>query len=67
MRANVGDKIRIGGRTVGGIKGQVGEIVEARGPDGEPPYLVQFDNGHEALVYPGPDTRIVEQRKPKEN
>ena len=30
-----------------------------RGADGAPPFLVRWsDNGHEALVYPGPDAEI---------
>lgn len=36
-----------------------GEIIEVRGPQGSPPYVVRFDDGHESLMYPGPDA-IVE-------
>ena len=61
MRANVGDKARIDGRTIDGLKGQVSEILEVRGPNGEPPYFVRFDSGHQAIVYPGPDTLLVER------
>lgn len=67
MHTNVGDKILIGGRTIGGIKGWVGEILEVCGSKGDPPYLVRFNNGHEALVYPGPDTIIFKRRAPEEN
>ena len=36
-----------------------GEILEVRGENGEPPYVVRwFDTGHEALVFPGPDASI---------
>jgi len=36
-----------------------GEILEVRGPQGGPPYLVRWsDNGHETLVYPGPDAQV---------
>jgi hypothetical protein len=36
-----------------------GEILEVRGKDGTPPYVVRwFDTGHEALVFPGPDATI---------
>ncbi|NRQ37542.1 DUF1918 domain-containing protein [Nonomuraea sp. NN258] len=35
-----------------------GEIVEVRGPDGQPPYIVRFPDGRESSVYPGPDTVI---------
>ena len=36
-----------------------GEILEVRGADGTPPFLVRWsDNGHEALVFPGPDAHV---------
>ncbi|NQE88408.1 DUF1918 domain-containing protein [Nocardia terpenica] len=57
MRANVGDQILIHGRAVG-IPEQTGEIVEVRGEQGEPPYVVRFANGHESLVFPGPDREV---------
>jgi len=28
------------------------------GHDGEPPYLVRWDDGHEGLFFPGPDARL---------
>jgi hypothetical protein len=40
---------------------RVGEIVEVRGTDGGPPYLVRFDDGHESLVFPGSDTTVDEE------
>jgi hypothetical protein len=61
MHAAVGDRVRIKGRTVG-MKEHVGEIVEVRGELGEPPYRVRFDDGHETLMYPGPDV-LIEQRR----
>ncbi|MQY08896.1 DUF1918 domain-containing protein [Actinomadura macrotermitis] len=57
MRATVGDNIRLASRAVG-MQERVGEIVEVRGADGAPPYLVRFSDGHETLVYPGPDCVI---------
>ncbi|GAA1958082.1 DUF1918 domain-containing protein [Kitasatospora viridis] len=60
MRAQVGDHIHIHSRAVG-IDEQQGEITEVRGSNGEPPYLVRFADGHEGLLYPGPDC-TVEQR-----
>jgi hypothetical protein len=38
------------------------EIVEVRGADGGPPYLVRYEDGHEAVVFPGPDA-VVEPAK----
>ncbi|EHR49099.1 protein of unknown function (DUF1918) [Saccharomonospora marina XMU15] len=61
MRASVGDRIRVHGRTVGAGERQ-GEIVEVRGEKGRPPYLVRFSDGHEGLMFPGPDSE-VEQRQ----
>lgn len=57
MRANVGDQLRVHGRTVG-HEDRVAEIVEVKGPEGTPPYRVRFDDGHEALVSPGPDAVV---------
>jgi uncharacterized protein DUF1918 len=62
MHATVGDRVHIKGRNVG-MQEHVGEILEVRGPEGEPPYLVRYVDGHESLVYPGPDC-IIEQRGP---
>lgn len=54
MRAAVGDRLHIHGRNVGNAD-HLGEILEVRGADGAPPYLVKFNDGHESLVVPGPD------------
>ncbi|MEU1899729.1 DUF1918 domain-containing protein [Nocardiopsis dassonvillei] len=58
MHASVGDRIHIKGR-VAGVGDQTGEVIEVRGSDGEPPYVVRFPDGHESLVYPGPDAVVV--------
>jgi hypothetical protein len=57
MQASVGEKVVIHGRTVGSPD-RHGEIREVKDPGGGPPYLVRFDDGHTALVYPGPDCTI---------
>lgn len=62
MQASVGDHLHTHGRTVG-EHDHVGEIVEVRGADGEPPYLVRHEDGHETLVFPGPDA-VVEPATP---
>jgi hypothetical protein len=62
MQAAVGDRLRLRGNIVG-QSDRVGEIVEVRGAGGEPPYLVRFDDGHSALVFPGPDAVIEHSRK----
>lgn len=57
MHAAVGDRILVHGRTVGSGE-QHAEVIEVRGADGAPPYLVRFDDGHESLMYPGADSEI---------
>jgi hypothetical protein len=57
MHATVGDEIRVHGRTVGSGE-QRGEIIEVRGNDGAPPYMVRFVDGHEGLIFPGPDCEV---------
>lgn len=57
MRAVVGDRLYVHGRVVG-TPDQASEIIEIRGADGAPPYLIRRDDGHEALVFPGPDALV---------
>jgi len=53
--ASVGDRIVIRGHRVGEPDRDC-EILEVRGSDGGPPYLVRWgDSGHESLFFPGPD------------
>ncbi|MER5641417.1 DUF1918 domain-containing protein [Kitasatospora sp. NPDC002227] len=64
MRATVGDHLHIHSRAVG-MTDRKGEITEVRGTDGEPPYMVHFEDGHNGLVYPGPDTEIERHQPPQ--
>ncbi len=57
MHAVAGDRIAIPGTHVGDA-GRAGEVLEVRGPDGHPPYLVRWDDGHQGMCWPGPETRI---------
>jgi hypothetical protein len=57
MHANVGDHLLVEGHTVGEVRRE-GEVVEVRGEDGAPPYVVRWADGHEGLVYPGPDAHV---------
>ena len=41
------------------------EIVELLGPDGEPPFRVRFEDGHEAVMSPGPDSVVQARKKSK--
>jgi len=60
MHAAEGDRILIRGKTVE-TPDRHGEIVEVRGENGSPPYLVKFENGHETVVFPGSDFVIEHQ------
>jgi hypothetical protein len=62
MQAAVGDRLHVHANIVGHPE-RTGEIVEVRGAGGEPPYLVRFDDGHTALVFPGPDAIIEHPRR----
>jgi ribosomal protein L35AE/L33A len=57
MQAAVGDRLLVYSKQVGTAE-RHGEIVEVHGDNGAPPYLVRFDDGHQGLVFPGPDCVI---------
>ena len=61
MQATVGDRLHVHGRTVG-QRDRFAEIIEVRGENGTPPYLVRYPDGHESLLYPGTDC-VVETGK----
>ncbi len=58
MQATVGDQIVVEGRTVG-TQRREGEVIEVRGENGAPPYVVRWSDGHEGLTFPGPDAHVV--------
>ena len=62
VTAQVGDVVVIRGHAIG-HRERRGRITEVRGPDGAPPYLVQWlddphDEPHEVLFFPGPDADL---------
>ncbi|MBO1331726.1 DUF1918 domain-containing protein [Streptomyces sp. VRA16 Mangrove soil] len=57
MRATVGDKLLVHGRIVG-QHDRVAQIIEVLGADGGPPFRVRFEDGHEAIMSPGPDSVV---------
>jgi hypothetical protein len=57
MQATIGDEILIHSQHVD-EQVRSGEIIDVRGPDGSPPFLVRWGDGHEALLYPGPDAEV---------
>ena len=60
MHATKGDQLLVHGRIVG-QHDKVAEIVEVLGTEGNPPYRVRFEDGHEAVMSPGPDC-VVQHR-----
>jgi hypothetical protein len=58
MEAHVGDRLVVRGHTVG-TANRDGTILEVRGVNGEPPYLVEWSqDGQVGLVRPGPDAVV---------
>lgn len=58
MKASKGDRLIIKGHRVG-EPDRDALILEVRGPDGSPPYLVRWaEDGHEGLFFPGSDARV---------
>ncbi|MFZ2177360.1 MAG: DUF1918 domain-containing protein [Rhodococcus sp. (in: high G+C Gram-positive bacteria)] len=59
MHAEPGDWLVAKG-TVVDAPDEVGQIVEVRGTNGGPPFLVRWTrDDREALVFPGPDAHVV--------
>ncbi|SOX56613.1 DUF1918 domain-containing protein [Mycobacterium ahvazicum] len=69
MKADVGDWLVLKGTTTG-VVDQRGLIIEVRGANGAPPFVVRWlASGHEATVFPGSDAIVVtaaEQRRSDE-
>ena len=58
VHAEPGDRLVIHGHHQG-EPGRDAEILEVRGPEGGPPFLVRWsDTGHEAIFYPGSDASV---------
>jgi hypothetical protein len=58
MQASVGDRIIIKGHRVGEPTRDC-QVLEVRGEDGGPPYVVQWDDsGTTSLFFPGTDATV---------
>ncbi|MHB1614155.1 MAG: DUF1918 domain-containing protein [Actinomycetes bacterium] len=57
MHASVGDKIVVHSRHVG-ERDRHGVILEVHGPDGAPPFVVRWSDGHEDTFVPSADSSI---------
>lgn len=63
MKAQVGERIVVRGR-VQGMPDRDGEVLEVRGPDGSPPFLVRWtDTGHTGLYFPAADAFIAHEHE----
>ena len=59
MEAQVGDLIEVPGTRIDHAVREA-EILEVRGREGAPPFLVKWlETGQTALIFPGPDARIL--------
>jgi len=63
VRAAVGDRVVVRGKTVE-TADRHGVITEVRGEDGKPPYMVTYDDGHQAMVFPGGDFVVEHVEQP---
>ena len=57
MSAKPGDHIILAGELVSQPV-RAGEVLEARGVDGGPPYVVRWEDGHESTMFPGPGAAL---------
>ncbi|HEV2087518.1 MAG TPA: DUF1918 domain-containing protein [Cryptosporangiaceae bacterium] len=55
MQAHIGDRVHVHSYS-GSV--QWGEVLDVRGSDGQPPYLVAFDDGYQGLIFPSPDAVV---------
>ena len=58
MQANIGDQLTVRGRHQGDGE-RHGEIIQVDGPDGAPPYLVRWQDGHDSLFFPASDAEVT--------
>ncbi|MGW4838259.1 DUF1918 domain-containing protein [Streptomyces globisporus] len=65
MEAHTGDRLLMHGRTMG-QPDRVAEIIEVLGDGGAPPSRLRFDDGHEHLMSPGPDSVVQHMEAPKD-
>jgi hypothetical protein len=58
VQATVGDRIIVRGHHLG-EPDRDGEVLEVRGTNGGPPFVVRWeDSGHTGLFFPGPDAMV---------
>ncbi|MFG2310869.1 DUF1918 domain-containing protein [Streptomyces sp. NPDC048566] len=60
MHAHAGDVMRFTSRKAGQPEHRA-TVVDVLGADGEPPYRLRYDDGHESEIFPGPGC-VIEER-----
>ena len=65
MHANVGDRLVVEGRT-DSMHRREAEVLEVRGENGGPPYLVRWEDGHTSTMFPGPGALLKVVEEPHE-
>ncbi|SFY08818.1 DUF1918 domain-containing protein [Streptomyces atratus] len=60
MKAHEGDVLRFTGRLVGTPEHHA-TVLKVLGRNGEPPYRVRYEDGHETEIFPGPGC-VIETR-----
>ncbi len=65
MRAVAGDELLVRGRHVGN-EDREGVIIEVRGADGAPPYLVRWKDGHDSVFMPSSGVVVEHRRLPQQ-
>jgi Domain of unknown function (DUF1918) len=63
LHASPGDHLVIRGHRQGESQ-RDGEIVAVLGQEGKPPYLVRWEDGHEAEVFPASDAYVRRTGRP---
>jgi hypothetical protein len=58
MKAQIGERLLFHGKKVGSAD-HVAQVLQVRGEDDAPPYLVRFQDGHERLIFPGTDCQVM--------
>jgi hypothetical protein len=64
MKAQIGERLLFHGKKVGSAD-HTAEVLQVRGDDGSPPYLVRFGDGQERLIFPGTDCQVLHGKDPE--
>ncbi len=64
MKARIGERLLFHGKKVGSAD-HTAEVLQVRGGDGDPPYLVRFGDGRERLIFPGTDCQVLHGDHPE--